>query len=77
MAIINLRTGAQQLIFLPFELNVAIINFLTEAHQLVFQSFATQRFNYINANHQVHLFASQEQIFDNGEPFMPFIFSVM
>ena len=39
VAIINLRTGAHQLIFLPFELTVAIINLRTGAHQLIFQSF--------------------------------------
>ena len=77
VAIINLRTGEHQLIFLSFELTVAIINLRGGAHLLIFQFFATKRFNYINASHQVHTFASEEQIFDNIEPFKLFIFSVM
>ena len=70
VAIINLRTGAHQLIFQSFVLTVAIINLHTGAHLLIFQFLATKRFNYINASHQVHIFASDEQIFDNREPFM-------
>ena len=77
VAIINLRTGAHQIIFLSFELTVAIINLHTGAHLLIFQAFAAKRFNYINASHQVHVFASEEQIFDNREPVMLLIFSVM
>ena len=47
------------------------------AYLLIFQAFAAKRFNYINASHQVHIFASEKQIFVNREPFMLFIFSVM
>ena len=47
------------------------------AHLLIFLSFAAKRFNYINASHQVHIFASEEQIFVNKEPFTLIMFSVM
>ena len=60
-----------------FELTVAIINLRTGAHLLISQFFATKRTDYINASHQVHIFASEEQVFVNREPSMLFIFSVM
>ena len=60
VAIINLCTGAHQLIFLPFELAVAItcINLRTGAHQLIFQSFVLTVATINLRTEHIYLFSS-------------------